>query len=100
MIYCTCGNQMHRDDYKMNKTEFTFCDTCGYPETQCGAPDADGEPSLDCAVCQLRDRLKERLDVLMKQGSLLAEQERDIARMRVQLDELNQEIEMLKSVKQ
>jgi hypothetical protein len=33
------------------------CTVCGGRLSQCGSPDADGEPEVDCIVCQLREKI-------------------------------------------
>lgn len=39
----------------MNKE---FCEVCNTPLSACGTPAPDGEPSMECKVCQLREALR------------------------------------------
>ena len=44
----------------MSGCEFEFCETCNRPLTLCGQPNPDGEPSLDCHACLLREKIAEK----------------------------------------
>jgi hypothetical protein len=37
--------------------EDSQCVVCGGRLSPCGAPDADGDPTMDCIVCQLREKI-------------------------------------------
>ena len=57
----------------VNKTMLSDerCEECNSELSPCGSPSVDGEPSMDCKVCQLREQLSEakrdseRLDWLL-----------------------------------
>lgn len=43
-----------KDGQSISTDALNYCDECGFPLSQCGPQDRDGEPSLDCKVCALR----------------------------------------------
>lgn len=55
-----------KDGQSISTDALTYCDECGFPLSQCGPQDGDGEPSLDCKVCDLRADI-EHITALGKQ---------------------------------
>lgn len=60
----------------MKVPEFDRCDVCNHELSQCGPQGLDGEPTLDCLVCSLGERLKEAREELAAMRDELEEMRR------------------------
>lgn len=49
--------ELQRRVEELESEQFEYCDDCGAPLSACGEPSPDGTPSMDCKVCQLRDKI-------------------------------------------
>ena len=48
-----------RPALSQSKRPDDYCEDCGWPLSHCGERDTDGEPSLDCERCRLREKIQD-----------------------------------------
>lgn len=90
----------------MNKTEFTYCTTCGYPMTS--ENNEVGSSIMKCRHCDLFEKWKKQsgdikelqdraVERVAAHTAKVAELTKDNARLRVCIEEMVQEANFLKS---
>jgi hypothetical protein len=56
--------------------ELEWCEECNFPLSPCGEQNVDGTPSMDCKVCQLRDKVAQ---LTAARASQTSEHEKQVA---------------------
>lgn len=60
-----------RSELEQAKSE--WCEECNFPLSACGPQNSDGEPLMDCKVCQLRFELKQAREARDRKDLVLSE---------------------------
>lgn len=71
-LYAQLTSDLQAAKQRVEELTLDWCEECHFPLSQCGPQGVDGEPSLDCKGCQLRERIDELEEKLVSENTTSA----------------------------